>query len=160
MNRPTFKMNTQKYFLLTTISLVIAFSFSCKQTEKLKSLQSAYIPSPISEVYIGMSLKDFKATRGMENLSMTKKGGMTIFKEEYAKDSITLFQYHFSKKNRLCKLIVEYVTDYELYENFKTRFGEPNSGKAWLVVLDKKLSLLIWTQQYTLIIADNKLFKN
>lgn len=151
--------NIQKYYILIPACLLIAFSFSCSHTD-IKTLQSSYIPSPIPDIYIGMNLKEFKESRGIENLSMTQKGGMTIYKEESTKDSITLYQYHFDKKKKLKKLIIEYIADYELYEAFKTKYGEQNSGKAWLVVLNKKLSLLIWTQNNTLIITDNKLFKN
>ena len=152
-------MRIKKILLLITASSLIAFLFSCSHTE-IKTLQSSYIPSSIPDIYIGMSLKELKESRGMENLSMTRKGDMTIYKEESTKDSITLYQYYFDRKKILKKLIIEYVADYELYEAFKTKYGEQNSGKAWLVVLNKKLSLLIWTQNNTLIIADNKLFKN
>ncbi|MFH0866676.1 MAG: hypothetical protein V1904_10795 [Bacteroidota bacterium] len=145
--------------MFSTIGILL-FCFSCSSPVKLKKLQENYIPSTLSGLYIGMPMKDVKEARGMGNLSVTKKGELTILKEEYSKDSITLIQYNFNKKKKLSMIIIEYSDDYEIYDIFKAKFGEPNSNKAWLITLNDKFKLLIWTQQHSLIIADNKQFKN
>lgn len=86
----------KKITLLSLSVGVLLFCFSCTSPEKLIKLQESYIPSTISGIYIGMPLKALKEKRGIYNLSLTKKGAVTILKEEYIKDSITLIQYHFN----------------------------------------------------------------
>lgn len=150
----------QKAFISFSSIGIFLFCFSCTSPEKLIKLQESYIPSTISGIYIGMPLKVLKENRGGQNLSLTKKGVVTILKEEYIKDSITLIQYHFNKKKKLSKIIIDYSDTYEIYDVYKTKLGETNSGKAWLIAINKKINLLIWTQQHILCIADYKQFKN
>ena len=150
----------QKTILSFSSICFLLFCFSCTTIGKLKKLQTSYIPDAVSDVFIGMSMKALKESRGMENLSASKKGDLTILKEEYKKDSITLIQYNFNKKKKLSMIIIEYSDEYEIYDVLKSKLGEPNSNKAWLITLNDKFKLLIWVQQHILCIADNKQFKN
>lgn len=145
-----------RFLIILLAGFFFTFMLACNTASKLKKLQTNYIPEAFSDIYIGMPMKDLKEVRGMGNLSATKKGDLTILKEEYSKDSIILLQYNFNKKKKLSAIIIEYSNDYEIYDVMKARLGEPNSNKAWLIMLDNKLKLLIWVQQHSLCIADNK----
>lgn len=149
------KQEIIKYLSLLAI---IAFLFSCKPSEKSVKLQQNYIPSAISGVYIGMSLKALKENRGVENLAVSKKGDMLVLKEELSKDSITLLQYHIMKK-KLSKIIIDYTDTLKVYNMYVTKLGEPNANKSWSISIDKKLKLLIWTQMNMACIADSKKYK-
>jgi hypothetical protein len=139
-----------------------AFIFSCSETAKLKKLQKNFIPEIISNIYIGMPLKDVKEARGVKNLYVIENDIMTTVKEEYetAKDSISLIQYQFGKDKKLYEVIIEYVTDYNTTKVYKLKYGDPNNGKEWLFTLNKNVKLKIWIYQNRLCIADSKHFKN
>jgi hypothetical protein len=152
-------MKQKTLFLASAIGILL-LCISCSSAEKLKKLQASYIPAADSGVYIGMTMKALKEARGMENLSLTKKGETTVLKEECTKDSIILIQYNFNKKKKLIMIIIEYSDTYEIHDVIKAKLGEPNSNVAWLITLDEKNKLLIWTQQHSLCISDYKQYKN
>jgi len=146
----------QLYFLILFFSS--AFLFSCSQTEKIKKGQKSFIPEVVSNLYIGMPLSDFKEARGIRNLSVVEGKIITIAKEEYVKDSVSLLQYQFAGDKKLYEIIVEYVPECDAKARFKLKYGEPNNGKEWLFVISKKLKLKIWIYQNRLCIADSKQF--
>jgi len=146
------------YFLIVLFSL--AFIFSCSETAKLQKLQKSFIPQTLPNIYIGMTLKDLEAQRGMSKLSVVERDIITIVKEEYNKDSIALIQYQFAKDKKLYEVIIEYVPEVNANANFLAKFGAFNNGTEWAFTLDKSLKLKIWTYQNRLCIADSKHFKN
>ena len=150
---------TLKIKLIFLVIFVAFIAFSCKPTENFKQLQTTYIPDAISGLYIGMPLDELKDLRGAHKLSFTQKKELSIFKEEYSKDSINIIQYQFDKNNKLCEIIIEYISDYNVYKKLKASLGEPNFGNQWLITLDEKFKLRIWGYANSLCIANDKQFK-
>lgn len=152
-------MKTKIYFCLITLSF-LAFLYACKDTEKLKKLQKSFIPDVVSNIYIGMPLEDLKTVRGMNHLYVVDNKDLTILKEEYTRDSISLIQYQFGKDKLLYEIIIEYVADFNAATTYAAKYGDVNNGKEWLFTLNKKMKLKIWVYQNRLCIADSKHFNN
>ncbi len=150
-------MNLKQFYFLIFL-FASAFLFSCSQTEKLKKSQKSFIPDVVSNLYIGMPFNDFKEARGIKNLSVIEGNIVTIAKEEYSGDSISLMQYQFAKDKKLYEIIIEYVPEYDAKAAFRLKYGEPNNGKEWLFTLTKNLKLKIWIYQNRLCIADSRKF--
>jgi hypothetical protein len=125
----------------------------------MRKLQKSFIPDVVSNVYIGMSLKQLKEARGLVNLSVVDGDVITKVREEYTKDSITLITYQFDKSKTLYEFIIEYVPEYKAMDIYKIKYGAFNNGKEWLFTINKKMKLKIWVYQNRLCIADSKHFK-
>ena len=107
-----------------------------------------------------MPLEDLKTARGMNNLYVVDNKDLTILKEEYTKDSISLIQYQFGKDKLLYEIIIEYVEGFKTATTYAAKYGEANNGKEWLFTLNKNMKLKIWVYSNRLCIADSKHFKN
>jgi len=143
--------------LSITMLIISAVLLNCKSSIKL---QKSFIPDVVSNVYLGMSFKQLKEARGVNNLSVTDGDAVTRVREEYTKDSISLITYQFDKNKILYELIIEYVPEYKALENYKIKYGELNNGKEWLFTINKNLKMKVWIYQNRLCIADSKHFKN
>lgn len=131
----------------------------CYGTSEIRTLQKSYIPNAISNVYIGMSLKQLKEARGIVNLSVVESV-VTKVREEYKKDSITLITYQFDKNKILYEIMIEHIPEFDATAYYKIKYGEFNNGKEWLFTLNKKMKLKIWVYLNSLCIADSEHFKN
>ena len=151
------KQNQLNFLLILIAS---AFIFSCSETSKLKKQQKQYIPNTLSNVYIGMPLKNFKAVRGEKNLTINEGDALTRANEQYSKDSISFIQYQFDKTKTLYEIIIEYIPKFNTEAEYKQKFGNYNGDKEWLFKLNDNLKLKIWIFQNRLCIADSKHFKN
>lgn len=150
----------RSYFCLASMLLVAAIIFGCSSEAKMHKLQESFIPDVVSNVYIGMSLKQLKEARGIVNLSVAEGGSATTVQEEHTKDSITLITYQFDKAKTLYEFSIEYVPEFKTLNNYKIKYGEMNNGKEWLFTLGKKMKLKIWVYQNRLCIGNAKHFKN
>ena len=151
------KQNQLNFLLILIAS---AFIFSCSETSKLKKQQKQYIPNTLSNVYIGMPLKNFKAVRGEKNLTINEGDALTRANEQYSKDSISFIQYQFDKTKTLYEIIIEYIPKFNTEAEYKQKFGNYNGDKEWLFKLNDNLKVKIWIFQNRLCIADSKHFKN
>ncbi len=147
-------------YYIAALLFVSAIIVSCSSSHKMQKLQKSFIPDVVSNVYLGMTLKQVKEARGIANMSVIENDAVTRAKEEYAKDSISLITYQFDKEKILYEIIIEYVTGYDALAKYKVKYGEMNNGKEWLFTLGKDMKLKIWIYQNRLCIADSKHFRN
>jgi hypothetical protein len=148
------------YIYIAILLFASAVIFNSCKTAKISKLQRNFIPDDVSNVYLGMTLKQLKEARGINNLSVIEGDAVTKVREEYTKDSISLITYQLDKNKILYEIIFEYVPEFKVLDYYKIKYGEMNNGKEWLFTLDKNMKLKIWVYQNRLCIADSKHFNN
>jgi hypothetical protein len=125
----------------------------------LEHLFHHYLPQEIPQIYLGMSLEDFKLVKDLSEIEVDDNGYITYLTEDVEDPYIIQFIYQFDNQKILYEIIIQYKGIFDVQQYMTALYGAPNRGEEWTLESDMGEKIKIWRFSKSFCIALAKYFE-